>query len=438
MDSTLRSIKEDAKMEKNNCKVESMVETFDGEMINALSATMNKTPEEVLEWLMATKRESILKQHKEQWTWWQNSKGRWVTYVPDPTKKEGRKQISAKEEKDLETKVVNFYKNNGTDNRTLTLRILYPEWLNNKKADKTIKAGTIHRNETDWLRYYEGEEIIDKPLGLLTGDMLQDWMLSKVEQFQMGKHQYGNFSSIIKQMMEYATDKKYLEYNPYKGVHINRKKNLYIEESKPKNKLVFNRDEQKDIIQYCWTQYANNSQIVQKFVPLAIVFCFYTGLRAGELAAVKFSDIVNGELTVQRMVEYDSREVVAKVKKGTKKRYIPLTSEAMDVIEEIRRRREKMGLSTDSYIFTVNEPIKVYVRIQAMLRVYCKALGMVERSPHDIRRTFISNLLDAGVDIKTVMELAGHEQSSTTYNHYAYSVRKKEERKKVIQNALGY
>lgn len=396
-----------------------------------LSLGMAEYEAEMREYMRQKQKQSILKQHKEAWPWWLNKKNRWVTYIPDPTKPNGRRQLSANEESDLEKKVISFYE--AKDPGTLTLRIIRDEWLAEKRED--VKAHTIKRVKTDWTRYYENDPIVDTPLNELTTERLKKFTKDAIDNYGLDRHQFGNFSLIIRQMMEYAYEKGYIPADPYRKVKI-KWSSLSSENKKSEAKLVFKRDEQPVMIDYCWSKYRGNKQFVQHFVPLAIVFDFYTGLRIGELAALKFSDINGNVIKVQRMVEYESREVVSRLKEDEVYRYVPLIPEAIAVIEEIKRKRIELGLSVDDYVFAINKPVNTYTQIQKLLREYCLQLNMMTRSPHDIRRTYISNLIDRNVDLNTIMKYAGHKQASTTMNSYAYAVREANEMVEIIRGAL--
>ena len=64
-------------------------------------------------------------------------------------------------------------------------------------------------------------------------------------------------------------------------------------------------------------------------------------------------------------------------------------------------------------------------------------MDTVEKSPHKCRKTYISILIDAGVNLRTVQELAGHEKLSTTLDNYVFDRSTDSEQLKAINNALS-
>jgi len=70
--------------------------------------------------------------------------------------------------------------------------------------------------------------------------------------------------------------------------------------------------------------------------------------------------------------------------------------------------------------------------IYNMLNRRIEQAGIRDFSPHDLRRTFISNMLDAGADLATVSKIVGHEEINTT----AHYDRRPEETKKKAQQLL--
>lgn len=381
-------------------------------------------------------REKYLAMHREDYPIWQNKKGRWVSYVPDASFPNQRRQISANLLPVLEDKIIAEYKKQNSPHSTLTMRILYPRWLEYRLAMKEVKPQTIIRIKKDWVRYYENNPIVDMPLNGLTSDFLQSWINDMISIHKMGRHQFGNFSLIIRRIFTYAYNEGLISNNPFDRVYV-KWSGLHKEERTPDAEQVFKKPEQETYINFCWSKYHKSAQFVQVFVPLAIIFDFYTGLRCCELSAVKFSDISGGLLKVQRMVEYNTREIVPRLKDDEDYRYVPLIPEAVAVLEEVKRKRQEMGLPVNGYVFAIDEPINTYTQIQKLTRGYCKSLNMAPRSPHDIRRTYVSNLIDAKFDILTIMKYAGHKNASTTMGSYAFAVREALENLPQLSAALA-
>ena len=67
---------------------------------------------------------------------------------------------------------------------------------------------------------------------------------------------------------------------------------------------------------------------------------------------------------------------------------------------------------------------------------YCKHLGILHKSPHKIRKTYISTLIDDGINIDTIRRLAGHEDERTTYGSYCYDRHSSKQIEAQLENAL--
>jgi integrase/recombinase XerC len=137
---------------------------------------------------------------------------------------------------------------------------------------------------------------------------------------------------------------------------------------------------------------------------------YATGMRVGELAALNISEI-------------DMLEGSAKVMgKGRKERIAPLTSKAIDALRSyLQVRGELSGPDTDDALFLNYRGGRLTARsIARLLNKYVIQCGMMRNiSPHAIRHTFATHLLEMGADLRSIQELLGHESLSTTqrYTH---------------------
>ena len=210
-----------------------------------------------------------------------------------------------------------------------------------------VVESTVIRVQKDWNRYYKDSSIIKRPITKLTKLELDTWVHEMIRKYNMGNHQYGNFSLIIRQMLEFAVDSEIVKSNEFLKVKVDKKRVLTPERKKADHTQVFNKTEEQQIIRHAWDVYENGRNYVQRFVPLGIVFMFYTGLRVSELSALKFSDIEGNTLTVQRMLRYPTGEVIDGTKGTFGDRQVPLIPDAKAIISEIRTKREELGMGTD-------------------------------------------------------------------------------------------
>ncbi|MBI2430089.1 MAG: tyrosine recombinase XerC [Ignavibacteriales bacterium] len=156
----------------------------------------------------------------------------------------------------------------------------------------------------------------------------------------------------------------------------------------------------------------------------AILELFYgSGIRLSELLGLKISDI-------------DLHNRTIKVTgKGNKQRIIPCTAKAKDAIKKyLTMRKEAHTTHTGLTLFADENgkplsPQRVYSIVNSYLQ---EVAEIQQKSPHVLRHSFATHLLDNGADILAVKELLGHESLSTTQIYTHVTV---ERLKKVYQHA---
>lgn len=161
---------------------------------------------------------------------------------------------------------------------------------------------------------------------------------------------------------------------------------------------------------------------------LGVLLTLYTGLRIGELCALRFCDIdlEEGLLEVNRTMlriretrpngPARTRLLIDAPKTRSSKRKIPLSQFFVTEISALRRRADR---ATD-YLLTASEqfiePRNYYERYQRMLR----EAGLPPHSFHALRHTFATRCIENGLDPKSVSELLGHANVRITLERYVH------------------
>jgi integrase/recombinase XerD len=143
-----------------------------------------------------------------------------------------------------------------------------------------------------------------------------------------------------------------------------------------------------------------------------ILTSFLTGMRVGEMAALRIGDVVNADGTIN-----DEIRLTADQTKGSKGRVVMLGE---------RIRRELTTYVQTIKIETVDRPFFYSQRnrngftantlCQHFAQIY-KNAGLTGASSHSGRRTFITTLANKGVGVRVLMALAGHRNITTTQRY---------------------
>jgi len=148
-----------------------------------------------------------------------------------------------------------------------------------------------------------------------------------------------------------------------------------------------------------------------------ILICLYTGIRIGELCALKWSDI-NSELSILTVNGTQARtengvEIISP-KSRTSKREIPIPPFLLDKILAIPRQGEFVISKGKKYFDT-----RTYRR---HFKILLKKAGLPDMKFHSLRHTFATRALEIGMDYKTLSEILGHSSVAITLDLYAHSL----------------
>lgn len=165
-------------------------------------------------------------------------------------------------------------------------------------------------------------------------------------------------------------------------------------------------------------EYSTYSQLRNK----TIIELFYaTGIRRAELIELKISDIDFSQKTIKVLG------------KRNKERIIPLIDSVLTTLKEYLLVRNELKTS-ENYLFLTDNEKKVYPKfVYNLINSYFSSVTTKEKkSPHVLRHSFATHLLDNGADINAVKELLGHTGLAATqiYTHSSIA-----ELKKQYQNA---
>ena len=206
----------------------------------------------------------------------------------------------------------------------------------------------------------------------------------------------------------------------------------YPANNQPKELEVLSVANHKKILDYVQHNFT--------FMSLGIYISLSTGLRIGEICALKWSDInvADGTITVQRTIERiyvveggkkHTQLVINNPKTVNSCREIPMSKELLAMVKPMKK-----VVNGDFYVLTNEDKPTEPRTYRNYYNRLMEKLDIPKLKYHGLRHSFATRCIEAGCDYKTVSVLLGHSNISTTLNLYVHP--NMEQKKRCINKML--
>ena len=366
---------------------------------------------------------------------YQDKDGKWNTYVPDAMDKYKRKLIRKNTKAEVEREVVKYYK---TKEQEPTVEEVFHQWTRLKLEYGEIVKQTFDRYEFAFEQYFVNSKygLAKQKIKTIDDVQLEDFIRRTIHDYQLTVKAWSNLRIIIRGIFKYAKKLKQTDLSISQFIgDLDLSRNVFRNKTKLDSDEVFTWKEIDKIKSHIYK--GNKSESI---LDLGILLDMKTGLRAGELSSLKYSDIKDGMLTIQRtevrLKNYDGLYVY-EIKDSTKGRdgirNIILPSEATDIIKQIRKINP-----FGEYVFQRPDGSRYHGKdFTIRLKRICREIGIKERTLHKLRKTYATMLLNANVDEKLIMNQMGHTDITTTKTFYYFDNHELEESRRIINAALS-
>ena len=240
-------------------------------------------------------------------------------------------------------------------------------------------------------------------------DVIRDWMESMMDSGLTAATVNGRLSA-VRSFYRFALKKGLVENDPAHMITGPKKE-------KPLPKFIREKDMERLLQPEMW------GDTYKDICARTIILLFYeTGMRVGELVMLD-----------DEMVDLDNRQLKVTGKRN-KQRIIPFGAELEQALRDFVRLRDEQVKRTEKGFFVTEKGQRVtYEQVRRMVK---KHLGRVttqqKRTPHVLRHTFATTMLNHEAGLESVKQLLGHESLATTeiYTHTTF-----EQLKKVYEKA---
>lgn len=340
----------------------------------------------------------------------------------------------AAEAKELEREL-NYKLKEATPDASLTVGALYDEYIKSKRSK--VRESSLHKT-MGILNNHILPSLSNVKLQKLNSKIMQMWedeMNAKTtaDGRLLGIKTKQNAYSEFKSMLNYAVKMDYISKNPLSKID-----NFKDAEGIKQEMQYYTAEEFKKFISAARDSAESGRNIVGWDYYVFFNIAFYTGMRKGEIHALKWTDIDGEYISIKRSITQklkgNDKETPPKNKSSI--RTIQMPKPLINVLNEHKERLTANGSFDENFRICGGERPLRDTSIENANKKYAKAAGVKKIRIHDFRHSHASVLANSGINIQEVARRLGHAKIEMTWNTYSHLYPKEEERATEILNKI--
>lgn len=350
-----------------------------------------------------------------------NPKDYYITKMPDG------KKIKATTYEGLLEKLYDYYT---TGLKDYSVESVFNAALHEKAVTENPKENTLAKNRVDF-NHYISKELAKKDIRKITDIYLKQYTQEWVNRDHPKQKAFFSYKGVLNLIFDYAYAHKVITSNPV--TMIKNKpymKSCDTRKAKPEEKILSPDEIEiiKQEVRYRMTKKKWGSYYINGY---AVLFAIETGVRVGELCAVKWEDVSEDSIHIhaqQLSKRVDGKKVYyydtcTKNEKGISQdgREFPLTKKIKSLLLELKEKQIALGIVSE-FIFCHEDGDWIKKdAYETFLRRLCKSKGFHVTNNHALRMSLNSNvLLPMGISVADRAAMLGHS-IQTNLQFYSFA-----------------
>ncbi|MFB6182011.1 MAG: tyrosine-type recombinase/integrase [Candidatus Magasanikbacteria bacterium] len=271
----------------------------------------------------------------------------------------------------------------------------HAEYFKNYSENTLDRYSSVVKNFKRSIEVNQVENISEKKVRkfFVNGRSKRDW----------SPETFITYQQTLTVFFRWCINQGYMENNYAEDIQTPKK-----EKKLPKS---LNREEAEKIIEYAYNlPYGHNENYLRHRNRAIFATFIFTGLRRQELL-----DLGNGD------VDLEHKSIFVNKGKGSKDRYVPITARLSKILKKYRKVRGQKNKTCPSFFVSCREDTGFTPSGLKRLTDRIEEESGISFSPHVLRHTFATLMLEGGTDIYSLSKMLGHEKIETTAVYLAAS-----------------